>query len=310
MKYEQVPAGQFIFKEGDLANDKLYIILSGKAHIIFENDRNVFFQENVNNEEKEEPKQEPKTEPKKSAWFLKKQRPTISEPVTAQATPNKRGSSIYKAGEPPLLGADHKKNDAFLTEFDAEKEQMLALPKLETSRSKKLAAVKPSNVLAFSHKELGEGEAFGEKALTSKDSKRSASIYASVDCQFMILMKEDYLSIVGKYHKENRFKLNFLQNNLPYVDRITSTLILEDFLYIFNTEFFKRGNTIIEEGTSGDRVYLLVHGECTIEKKILQEKSDTYKTVFIAKVSAPTMLGEEILYQKRSEREYKYTIKV
>lgn len=305
MKYETISAGEYVFKEGDLSNDKLYIILSGKVHILFSNDRNVFFKENLVSEEAIQIKNPRKMSKNSHLTQIEPKGPLTMTPL------QKRVSSIATAsGNTPLLHSSYKKNDPGLFMTDLEPDMDLPPPstKLSRSKSKKLSVVKPNSLLAG--KDLTEGEAFGEKALTSKDSKRSASIYASVDCQFIILMKEDYLSIVGKYHKENRFKLNFLKENLPYVDRITSTLILEDFLYIFNTEFYKRGNTIIEEGKPGTKVYLLVQGECIVEKKIMQEKSDIPKTVFIAKVSAPAMLGEEIVYQKRSEREYIYTVKV
>ena len=50
MKYENVQAGNYIFQEGDLSNNKLYIVLSGRVNIIFQKDRNVFFEENLKHE--------------------------------------------------------------------------------------------------------------------------------------------------------------------------------------------------------------------------------------------------------------------
>src|SRR5690606_3043014 len=115
-------------------------------------------------------------------------------------------------------------------------------------------------------------------------------------------------SIVGKYHKENRFKLQFLQQNIPFMDRINSTHILEDLLYLFNAEFFKRGNKVVEEEKPGTKIYLLVNGECTVEKRVLNEKTDLSKTLFIAKISPPAMIGEELLFERKGKtRTYKYT---
>jgi len=44
LKYEYIPAGEYIFKEGDYSNEKYYVILKGSVSIIKKKDRNVFYQ--------------------------------------------------------------------------------------------------------------------------------------------------------------------------------------------------------------------------------------------------------------------------
>lgn len=46
MKYEYYPAGTCIFEEGDLSNDKFYVILKGSVSIVKRIDKNVFVKEN------------------------------------------------------------------------------------------------------------------------------------------------------------------------------------------------------------------------------------------------------------------------
>ncbi len=154
--------------------------------------------------------------------------------------------------------------------------------------------------LGMINKEITAGYAFGERALTSRDEKRSATILTNQDCEFIILMKEDYLRILGKYNIENRFKLNFLKDNIPYINQVLSSSILEDYLYIFHAEFFKRGNTVVEQDTHGSRVYFLVEGQCCIEKTLNYDGSsslrENHKKVFISQIGPPSVIGEEIIF--------------
>lgn len=46
MTYEKVGPGEWIMEEGDVSNDKFYIILSGSVSIVLKN-RNVYADENI-----------------------------------------------------------------------------------------------------------------------------------------------------------------------------------------------------------------------------------------------------------------------
>lgn len=46
MKYEYLPAGNIVFREGDPSNDKFYVILKGNVTVVKRHDGNVFVEQN------------------------------------------------------------------------------------------------------------------------------------------------------------------------------------------------------------------------------------------------------------------------
>ena len=305
MKYERISAGQYIFQEGDLSNDKLYIILSGTVSIIFQKDRNVFIKENLKHEAVDNLESQGQGEtPKKNIHRLEEINPAFKK-VRAMV------KSVVKFS---LLNSRNKEKTAYSESPISRASRSMLLNFNDTaqlnSSSKKRASKKIRDLQNLLTKEYTTGESFGEKALTSKDAKRSASAFTKEDCEFIILMKEDYLKIVAKFNKENRFKMNFLLTNLPFIDRITSRFILDDFLYIFTAAYLNRGNTVTEEGKAGSRIYLLVEGECVVEKTLPGQDLTAPRKIFIAKIGPPTLIGEELLFAKQKTRTYSYGVKV
>lgn len=60
MFYEKIPAGTWIMRQGDISNDKFYIVLSGSVSIIL-NNKNIYTEENMQEmmkQEEEKAKQE------------------------------------------------------------------------------------------------------------------------------------------------------------------------------------------------------------------------------------------------------------
>ena len=351
-KYEQVSGNKYVFQEGDASNDKLYIILSGKVSVILRQDKNVFVTENLRQQSQTNGKDLSQSEKKDvkerlaTATLFESQSSEITESQTPKhklATvartivkfsslgrlfrrPNVEKEDNLTARTDYVKEAQHlreiarkcKQSSKRSTLTKEQKDPILRilqkkhLLKKNESSAEDLNLVELATKYGLANKELLMGAAFGEKALTSKDEKRSATILANEDCEFLVLMKADYLNIVGRYNKENRLKLNFLKKNLPYVNQITSSSILEDYLYIFNTELLKRGNKVTEENKPGQRVYLLVEGQCRLEKCITvgDQTIGNSKSVFISHINAPAVLGEEILFEKKNERQYNYTVKV
>lgn len=59
IKHEYIPAATCIFKEGDVSNDKFYVIIKGSISIVKKVDRNVFQAENERLQRGEEPEKKP-----------------------------------------------------------------------------------------------------------------------------------------------------------------------------------------------------------------------------------------------------------
>ena len=365
MKYEYVPAGKYVFKEGDASNDKFYIILSGKISVILKSDANVFMNENrappveekksatrvASKEQIREPESPMSALKDEDVKFSRKksidkgtikslssiQSTSPTQSLTSLPTANRiRKLSVFARSVVRFSTIAKKKNEV-IQETEEEHKQKI---KSQVDRLKEIAnkasegrtiiqqdpsdskkktnkkKLKRENTLKIElgtiNKEMKEGEAFGEKALSSKDAKRSASILTNTDCEFIVVMKRDYINIMGRYNKEDRLKMEFLKNNLHYIDKISSSMVLQDYLYIFHTEIYHRGNTVIEEGIVGKKVYMLVQGQIGLEKKVDHEGTfdciKSTKSVQVASLFAPATFGEEILFDGRDK--YKYTVKV
>lgn len=349
MKYETIGAGQYVFKEGDSSNDKFYIILTGRASVILKSDPNVFVGENLEqcsptrNNSKSSNKDLDFTERTNSAKEDEGSSLTrsASSPNSRRDSPLRKQTSVRKLSAFALsIGRFSSLNKKVREKDECEEDTHKQADQLREStpriadgndkpshspKSKKRRdSTKPSFIskdstvnqlkteFGFINKEMREGESFGERALSGFGARRSASILANTDCEFIVLTKKDYINIVDRYNKENRFKLEFLKENLPYVNRISSASVLQDYIYIFHTEYFKRGNTVTEEGSKGDKVYILVQGQCKVERRLyLKDTADSAqsnKNVLITSISAPSIIGEEILFGNSNK--YKYTVKV
>ena len=46
MTYEKIPAATWIMREGDISNDKFYIVLTGSVSVI-RNNKNIYTEENI-----------------------------------------------------------------------------------------------------------------------------------------------------------------------------------------------------------------------------------------------------------------------
>lgn len=371
MKYETLPAGHYVFKEGDPSNDKFYIILSGRVSVVLKSDSNVFMSENQATPQAKEEKRVPGRASRPST---KTKLPEPDSPISSikdevfnsfkKATSEKDGFSAMSltslnstsptssltslkahsirklsvfARSVARFSAIYKKKTDVIHETEEEHKQKIKVqvdrlkeiankasegrtlarsesPEFKRKSTKRRTKRQDTQVrleLGVINKEVKEGEAFGERALTSKDSKRSASILTNTDCEFIVVMKKDYVNIMGRYNKEDRLKMEFLKENLPYVDKISSSSVLKDYLYIFHNELLYRGNTVLEEDAVGERVYMLVTGQIKLEKKVEFESqfdcTKTTKAITVASLFAPAIFGEEILF---GQNKYKYTVKV
>ena len=66
---------------------------------------------------------------------------------------------------------------------------------------------------------MDTGHSFGEKALMSKD-KRSATILTNTYCEFLVIMREDFLMISKNWELEQKKKRAFILKTIPLLDKI------------------------------------------------------------------------------------------
>ena len=56
------------------------------------------------------------------------------------------------------------------------------------------------NEYGYKKHEMGVGESFGEKALLSEDSKRTATILTLTPCKFIVIMRDDYIVVKERFN--------------------------------------------------------------------------------------------------------------
>ena len=112
---------------------------------------------------------------------------------------------------------------------------------------------------------LGKGKSFGEIALQSSKSKRTATIIALTDCFFGILEKDEYLLFV----KETIEKMR--RNN---IERLLNTRLFEGITFInFETRYFNcftfskenKGTYLFKRGDTRNNMIYIKKGEVQLE---------------------------------------------
>jgi len=162
---------------------------------------------------------------------------------------------------------------------------------------------------------MKEGEGFGEKALVEQFAKRSTTIITNTHCEFIVIMKNDYVNIIRRFDKRRQAKIDFMRDKIPYLNTISSSVIWEDIFYLIKDADYNKGTAIVNENDKGKEIFLIVKGYCELEKDIVvgeKNRHYEYESIkmkkAIAKFGPGSCLGEEILISP--DPKYNYTIRV
>ena len=352
MKYEFIKKGNYVIREGDASNDKFYIILSGKASVSFKKEVNVYAKQNI--EEMKQATDEKRPQDVKSPVSkvgpiegFSQVIPSLINVPSADLSPgpattkgrgklmsivsqNSFGTLIMDnetVNELPPPSSEKKASDQGVKVKNRNGQRTQTMPTQSTNFIRKFlgednkAGAETAELDLNEHgtvnKVLEQGDAFGEKALTNPDAKRTASIYTMTDCEFIIVEKKDFLSIVGRFNKTNRRKIEFLMETMPHLDKVNSRLILEDYMYSVHITKTQKGTKLTEQGKPGQRLFLISQGFCNLLKEVdnphsvVKSEEDVLvkqKTlVQVARVGPGTVIGEELLFGDKKERKYLYT---
>lgn len=163
-------------------------------------------------------------------------------------------------------------------------------------------------------KEMKEGEGFGEKALVEK-ANRSTSVVTNSNCEFIVIMKHDYMNIIKRFDKRHQIKSAFMSTKIPFLNTINSPVIWEDIYYLIKDIDRPKGSILANENETGDKIFFIETGSCELEKTIIVERNSAHYQYdslkfkrTIARLDAGNCLGEEILVNR--DQTYNYTIRV
>lgn len=112
---------------------------------------------------------------------------------------------------------------------------------------------------------LSTGNSFGDLSLL-KDHPRNATVTCLSDCHLAVLVKEDYLRILGKIADKKISDFVEFLKEIP-IFRSWSKKNLESLFYFFKPVMFNRKNSVYCVGSEPTHVYIVKSGEFEISKK-------------------------------------------
>ena len=117
-----------------------------------------------------------------------------------------------------------------------------------------------------------DGQIFGTVALESKIGKRTATAICLEDCEFGLLTKEQYMTILESIHKKSLEILFNLINSYSILGFAPKKAFENRFCHMFKCIRFKRGEKIMEENIKVNSVIVFNVGQFTItlNKSILE----------------------------------------
>jgi len=164
-------------------------------------------------------------------------------------------------------------------------------------------------------KEIKEGEGFGEKALLEKFSLRTASILTNVNCEFIVIMKDDYVNTISRFDSRRHAKMEFMKNHIPSLDSLASLEIWDDLFYLIKEQESCKESVVISESQIGSNIFFVASGQCALTKTFTVQLKKGYSdyepteiTRTVATIGSGSCFGEEILQSRGTK--YKYTITV
>ena len=164
---------------------------------------------------------------------------------------------------------------------------------------------------------LTKGMSFGEGALRDYHSKRSATIIAASEIELLVLEAHDMKLVRQHVHRDHATKQEFMLQYFPFLDNISATKYIQNFVYLLIQKIFPLDTLICKEGETGDRFFVLFEGNCSVYKtfhvqedgsKLLRSTQNLRQMIPISIVEKGAFIGEEILFN--SESKFEYNVKV
>ena len=354
IKYEKIPAQTVVCEQGAPSNGKMYIVFSGDLNIHVKNPDHIIHQNLVLNRD-EEPENLSKASETEGSTPTNSARGSTSRTMLrvntlaldkeikpeAVSTPTKM---LGRSKRKTLVGNDITNNFPG-TPLLKRKGTLTLPPTIQNPKIlkglSKLAIV--SRVIASTNSRrnskternfdrygvvvdsVHKGGFFGERALI-EDKPRGATVVTVTHCELLVITKDVFMSLKGRFDKKKNKILEFMIQSIPTLDQLVSKTILEKLYYLFKEQRFEYGYNVITEDTKGEHVYLLFDGECEIVKNIKVDKTMTFQSsmtqispliglgktnsqqVMLYTIPKGTFFGEEVLFHKTHK--YQYTVKV
>ena len=345
MQYEKIEPCEFIFKEGDNCNGKVYIILTGSALVIEKrNSKDVIKIGNIpsryqkQSHNRKNSMNSNSNQRKSIITNFQENGFIIQSPAKQTSTENDNNRINHShhsrhsrsidisitltnysilATNQNTEQADYSSDYEFkILDLNYEKNMVLQPEESNKSSLEEEILNKLDSTGGIAIDYLISGQIFGENALII-NKKRSSSILTTAKCELLIIKVSEYKKIKEKYNNSKKQKKDFILSKLPDLSSIDSEKILEGILNNFQNESFIIDSLITQEGKIGNHIYLLAEGSCEVSKIIVVEEQATQlmlpvrqsSNLVLARLGPGIFFGEEIL-NTSDDAPYQYTTKI
>ena len=147
--------------------------------------------------------------------------------------------------------------------------------------------------------ELGSGEMFGDQALSSYTSQRTATIITITECHFGYLNDEIYAQSIKEYNEKNRKNRIYFLCKIPIMNTFSYKLIEKRYYNKFVFKGAKRNEIILNQNSTNKNIILFKEGTFEISFKgtieDISEKINYYLRQYELIVRRKSDINEEIL---------------
>jgi len=315
-QYQSYSSGSVIYKEGELSDGSIYVLLKGEVYLLRKNSdaivvSNARYDENASLEQAEKNKKE-----------LLKRGNTIGNLTNMISTPKNDSEKNPLKG---LVGkrASSQKQIARSNSKSLIDENFLLNSNMKNPEE--TTQVNPFKEFGTITEKLLQDGYFGQKALEN-EKRRHETAVAYQDSEFMVFKKEDFAHIYETFSKKKQQIIEFILEYFPKIDLIHSHQILNNLYYTLQEEKAVHNECIINEGETSDRIFILYEGRCELIKTFIIEEPDhvaqslghfsqhyrikqkNKEEITICTIESGTFFGEEILYNK--EGKVDFTVRV
>ena len=117
---------------------------------------------------------------------------------------------------------------------------------------------------------LGEGDSFGELALLNEEPRAASCIVASLQCELMVIKKEDFVEILQKSHVETLLNRTRFLRKIPLFRTLNRNKLAVVASHMAKRPF-GRHQIIIKEGDHAEGMFIITKGTCLVFKKCDQQ---------------------------------------
>ncbi|KAL3660878.1 hypothetical protein V7S43_013895 [Phytophthora oleae] len=112
---------------------------------------------------------------------------------------------------------------------------------------------------------LGEGESFGELALSQADGIRRATVVCTEFCELLVLGRDEYEPLIKKYQNEYHAQYaQMLRKNPYFIGSEWDDNTIEGMCSVMTEKYIPYKGEICKQGSRASELFIVTRGECRI----------------------------------------------